>query len=58
MRDDDRGDLQLTERSIDLPVSDQVEVARPLIRKQDSRLAIECARKDEPLPLTAQLPGS
>ena len=49
MRDDDSDDLQLARRRIDL----QVEVARPLIRKQDSRLAIECARKEEPLPLTA-----
>ena len=53
MRDDDSDDLQLARRRIDL----QVEVARPLIRKQDSRLAIECARKEEPLSLTAQLNG-
>ena len=37
---------------------DQVEATRPLVHQQDDRPAIECARKEEPLPLTAQQSGS
>ena len=33
---------------------DQVEATRPLVHQQDDRPTIECARKEEPLPLTAR----